>query len=136
MRRLRLPSSLGARLSLAAAAAVAVAVILASVGSYVAVRAKLRGQVDSALENRADLVDNVRRVLVAPPGLRRFSLPAPEFGGAAGFVQLITSAGQVPKSSVAGSQLPVSDHARQVAAGNHQAFLADEIGRASCRERV
>ncbi|HET8672936.1 MAG TPA: HAMP domain-containing sensor histidine kinase [Thermoleophilaceae bacterium] len=127
MRGLRLPSSLGARLSLAAAAAVAVAVILASVGSYVAVRAKLRGQVDSALENRADLVDNVRRFLLAPPGGRPpFSLPAPAFGGAAGFVQLVTSAGEVPKSSVAGSQLPVSDRAQRVAAGNGQAFLADE----------
>ncbi len=51
MSRLRLPPSLGARLSLAAAVAVAVAVALASVGSYFAVRAKLRGQVDQALES-------------------------------------------------------------------------------------
>ena len=53
-------TSLGTRLSIAAALAVAIAVALASTASYVAVRAKLRGQVDSALQNRAEIVDNVR----------------------------------------------------------------------------
>ena len=44
------------RLSLTAAVAVAVAVALASVASYVAVRSKLRGEVDSSLRDRAQAV--------------------------------------------------------------------------------
>src|SRR5919201_660956 len=61
--------SLGSRLSIAAALAVAVAVALGSVASYVAVRAKLRGQVDSALQNRAEVVETVREALAAGQGL-------------------------------------------------------------------
>lgn len=126
IRRLRLPSSLGARLSLAAAAAVAIAVALASIGSYFAVRAKLRGEVDQALQNRADVVDGVRRLLLAPPGLRPYALPAPAFGGAAGYVQLITSAGTLAERPGLQPLLPVSGRARQVAAGTSDEFLADE----------
>jgi two-component system, OmpR family, sensor histidine kinase MprB len=127
IRRLRLPPSLGARLSLAAAAAVAVAVALASVGSYVAVRAKLRGQVDQALENRAEIADGLRRVLIArPPGIRPFDLPAPAFGGAAGYVQVISLNGTLAGRGDLKPALPVSAKARDVAAGTANAFLADE----------
>ena len=127
IRRLRVPSSLGARLSLAAAAAVAVAVALASVGAYVAVRAKLRGQVDQALENRAEIADGLRRVLIAnSPGIRPFDLPAPPFGGAAGYVQVINAGGMLAGRSDAQPGLPVSAGARNVAAGARPAFLADE----------
>src|SRR5262249_44637202 len=83
MRRLHLPTSLGARLSLAAATAVAVAVALASVTAYFAVRAKLVGEVDQALQSRADVVDSVRGFLFrVPPGALGQVLPPPAFGGA------------------------------------------------------
>jgi two-component system sensor histidine kinase MprB len=127
MSRLRLPSSLGARLSLAAAAAVAVAVLLASVTSYVAVRAKLRGQVDSALENRADVVDSLRTfVLRARPGILGAALPPPAFGGAAGYVQLITPDGTLAGHPELRPELPVTAAAASVAAGTHPSFLADQ----------
>ena len=123
----RMPSSLGARLSLAAAAAVAVAVALASTASYVAVRAKLRGEVDQALENRADVVDRLRELLIAtPPGVRTLSLPPVPFGGAAGYVQVISPTGQIPGRPGIQPSLPVSGRAREVAAGGGEAFLADE----------
>jgi two-component system sensor histidine kinase MprB len=119
--------SLGSRLSIAAAVAVAVAVALASTGSYVAVRAKLRGQVDSALQNRVEQIDSVRRALVPGqplPGTANI-LPPAKFGGAAGYVQFISSDG-----SAAGppdqQSLPVSGSAREVAAGTRGEFLADE----------
>ncbi|MDQ3936907.1 MAG: two-component sensor histidine kinase, partial [Actinomycetota bacterium] len=53
------------RLALTAAVAVAVAVALASVASYVAVRSKLRGEVDSSLRERAEAV---QRFALADPG--------------------------------------------------------------------
>jgi two-component system sensor histidine kinase MprB len=59
------------RLSLTAAVAVAVAVALASVASYVAVREKLRGEVDDSLRERAAAVqDFARRDPGGPPGRR------------------------------------------------------------------
>ncbi|MGZ4203487.1 MAG: sensor histidine kinase [Thermoleophilaceae bacterium] len=118
--------SLGTRLSVAAALAVAIAVALASTVSYVAVRAKLRGQVDSALQNRANVLDSLAPLLAGRfPGGPRLALPGVKFGGAAGTAQLISSdgyaqpfAGQTP--------LPVGERARSVAAGNGGPFLADE----------
>jgi two-component system, OmpR family, sensor histidine kinase MprB len=123
MRRLASRLSLGSRLSIAAAVAVAVAVALASTASYVAVRAKLRGQVDSALENRADVVESVRAALDAGqplPGVGKL-LPPGKFGGAGGYVQFITSAGTGDQEA-----LPVSDSAREVAAGTRGPYLSDE----------
>jgi two-component system sensor histidine kinase MprB len=53
--------TIGRRLSLTAAVAVAVAVALASVASYVAVRSKLRGEVDDSLRARAAAVQDFAR---------------------------------------------------------------------------
>jgi len=50
------------RLSLSAAVAVAVAVALASIASYVAVREKLRDEVDSSLRERGEVVQRLARV--------------------------------------------------------------------------
>jgi two-component system, OmpR family, sensor histidine kinase MprB len=61
--------SIRRRLSLSAAVAVAVAVALASVASYVAVRGKLRGEVDDSLRDRgAALQDFARHDAGGPPG--------------------------------------------------------------------
>jgi two-component system, OmpR family, sensor histidine kinase MprB len=126
MSRLRLPASLGARLSLAAAAAVAVAVALASATSYFAVRAKLRGEVDQALESRAGVADGLRSLIFrVPPGALGEALPPPAFGGAGGYVQLISSGGTLAGHPEVRPALPVSGGARQVAAGNRQGFIAD-----------
>ena len=119
------------RLSLAAAAAVAVAVALASAGAYVGVRAKLRGEVDSSLRNRADTIERAVgdiRVLAPDP------LPAPveprivRFGGAGGAVQFVTRAGVPISPPGLGSPvtLPVGPAARRIALGKGSAKLADE----------
>jgi len=65
--------SLRARLTLVSAAAVAVAVALASVGTYVAARQVLRGQVDETLQQRADVAQ-----LRSPEG--RLALAFPRLG--------------------------------------------------------
>ena len=121
-------TSLGTRLSIAAALAVAIAVALASTASYVAVRAKLRGQVDSALQNRAEIVDNVRGLAADRrplPNIGPLVLPPGRFGGAGGTAQLISSTGAALPPP--GQQsLPVSAPAREAAAGTRGEFLADE----------
>jgi two-component system sensor histidine kinase MprB len=66
------------RLSLTAAVAVAVAVALASVASYVAVRSKLRGEVDASLRERAEAV---QRFALADPGGPAGRLGGPPGGG-------------------------------------------------------
>ncbi|MFL5912438.1 MAG: hypothetical protein ACJ768_17965, partial [Gaiellaceae bacterium] len=111
------------RLSLAAAAAVAVAVALASAGAYVGVRAKLRGEVDSSLRDRAVTIDR------AVGGIRVAGVPAPlpllppveprivRFGGAGGTVQFVTRAGRAirPPGLGAPVTLPVGPAARRIA---------------------
>jgi two-component system, OmpR family, sensor histidine kinase MprB len=87
------------RLSVAAAAAVAIAVALASVGSYVAVRAKLRGQVDSSLRNRAAQIQDFQS-RVQNAGNRAATPPPPDsgdarFGGAGGIVQFVAPSGRL-----------------------------------------
>jgi two-component system, OmpR family, sensor histidine kinase MprB len=127
VKRLARRLSLGSRLSIAAAVAVAVAVALASVGSYVAVRAKLRGQVDNALQDRIGQVDSVKQALAAGqpvPGPGRI-LPPAKFGGAGAYVQFVSSDGSAigpPRQD----PLPVSTAAREVASGTRGQFLADE----------
>jgi two-component system sensor histidine kinase MprB len=127
MRRLASRLSLGSRLAVAAALAVAIAVALGSVASYVAVRAKLRGQVDSALQNRVDQVSSVREALAAGepvPGTAKL-LPPGKFGGAGGYVQFVSSEGAVLGPANQPS-LPVSEDAREAAAGTRGEFLSDE----------
>jgi two-component system, OmpR family, sensor histidine kinase MprB len=123
------------RLSIAAAVAVAVAVALASLGAYVAVRAKLRGEVDSSLRDRAHAVQSfaVRAqavgIPVPPPGGRRLAPPGDEarFGGAAGYMQLLGPGGSTrPVAGDPGGLLPIDDSARRVAAGKRDTMLDDQ----------
>lgn len=112
-----------ARLILASAAAVAVAVAAASAITYVVVRDQLRGEVDEALQARAEAFTTRGR----PGGFGRpFLAPAaPAFGGAGGLPQLITSAGEVLLQPGVAGGLPVGERERAVAAGTEQAFLRD-----------
>jgi two-component system sensor histidine kinase MprB len=52
-------------------------------------------------------------------------LPAPRLGGAAGYVQLFQSNGEVVRSEAKGSLLPVTAATRAVAAGRRNAFFSD-----------
>jgi two-component system, OmpR family, sensor histidine kinase MprB len=124
------------RLSLAAAAAVAVAIALASIGAYIAVRAKLRGEVDSSLRERAQGIQMVATARTQVPGASAepFSFPVPgpprdvkQFGGAAGVIQLVTRGGAVEAPpGQSGAQLPVSAATRAIAAGRAGTALQDE----------
>ena len=115
------------RLSFAAATAVAIAVALASVGAYVAVRAKLRGEVDSSLRERAaaaqHVVDRTQSLGIQMPG------PPPDggdaqFGGAPGHVQFVDPSGRPLRR---GSQvsIPVDPAAASIAKGVGAARLED-----------
>ncbi len=52
-------------------------------------------------------------------------LPTPTLGGAAGYVQLFQSNGQLLRSETKGSLLPVTAATRAVAAGRRKAFFSD-----------
>lgn len=124
--------SLRTRIAGVAGLAVAVAVILGAALAYVAIRAELRGQVDSSLRERAALaLAPVRAPAGPPPGAvigdglhsddrprvyREFRRHAPRFGGAAGYIQFVSSEGDVLRPPSASGELPVTLPARAVAA--------------------
>jgi two-component system sensor histidine kinase MprB len=118
------------RLSIAAAVAVAVAVALASVGAYVAVRAKLRGEVDSSLRDRAGAIQQVA-TRARELGIRVPAPPPPgeeaRFGGAEGRVQFVAPSGRPrPEGENEDFTLPVDPGAIRIAKGASRAKLADE----------
>jgi two-component system sensor histidine kinase MprB len=136
--------SLRNRIAAVAGLAVAVAVIGAAVGVYIAVGSELRGEVDKALRDRARPFSAAGGVAVAPDGdfVPRSSVrpggPAigrgggpldrgpggpPDagaderrYGGAAGFIQFVTPAGQVRRPGGSALKLPVSAGAKAIAA--------------------
>jgi two-component system sensor histidine kinase MprB len=121
--------SISKRLSTGAAAAVAVAVALASVGAYVAVRAKLRGEVDSSLRSRASQIQELQARLGGPTVGFRVPAPLPpfggeaRFGGAQGAVQFIDPSGQARANG--DFALPVDAAAASIAKGGDGAKLED-----------
>jgi two-component system, OmpR family, sensor histidine kinase MprB len=118
--------SFRARLTLAAAAAVAVAVAAASVVAYLAVRSELRGQVDDALRQRAELVSRIPiGVVQTSPGRYFLRIPEPALGGPGGYVQVVTRGGETLRSPGDDLVLPVDDRTLQVAAGTEAAFYED-----------
>lgn len=118
--------SLRLRLALVAAAAVAVAVIAAAAGMFVAVRAELLGQTDSALEQRAADVAELGTHFRDGP------IRLPPRGGAesAGFgsnivAQLVGPQGQIVAFPDQAQPLPVPAGAAAVARGESGAYFAD-----------
>lgn len=133
--------SLRNRIAAVASVAVAVAILLGAAVAYVAIRAELRGEVDTALTDRAAGLTSVggprgTRLqgpgdaggLRPPPGsggghpdpdhsrdIREFGLRAPAFGGAAGYVQFVDADGSVSRPPGEGSSLPVSKDALRIA---------------------
>jgi len=115
----------------AAAVAVAIAIAIASLAAYLAVRTQLRGQLDSALRERAqgiELLARFRRPLLDPG--RRLRLPKPpqaRFGGAEGAVQFVTPAGKVERPRGQGTVgVPVTPQARAVASGKRGEDLLED----------
>ena len=128
------------RIAAIAGVAVALTVIAVAAGVYVAVRSNLRGEVEDALEVRAEAAARppFRRMLRAPrpagppPGRDRFIGPPPglggpgpgppprlqpgRFGGAEGVAQVISPAGRVRNREGGRRGLPVDSRAREIAA--------------------
>ena len=118
--------SFRARLTLVAAVAVAVAVAVASVVAYLAVRSELRGQVDEALDQRAELVSGIPiRFFETRPGQFFLQIPAPALGGPGGYVQVVTRDGDTLRPPDEELPLPVEDRTLDVAAGGEEAFYSD-----------
>ena len=112
------------RLTLGVALAVAVAVAGASALTYVLVRGELRSEIDDALRERVGSVRSLR-VVNDRSGNPFLDLPPTRFGGAQGITQLVTSDGVAIQSPDASVELPVTERARQVAAGDGDSFFAD-----------
>ncbi len=118
--------SFRARLTLVAAVAVAVAVAVASVVTYLAVRSELRGQVDDALDQRAEVVAGIPIGIVETrPGQFFIRIPAPALGGPGGYVQVVTRDGDTVRPHGEELPLPVDDRTREVAAAGEEAFYSD-----------
>jgi two-component system, OmpR family, sensor histidine kinase MprB len=143
--------SLRRRLILLCAAAVAVAICIAAVGSYVAVRGELRGQIDDALEANADALQRItgpegpgsferglpaRVVERLPKRLRERAMerlpgggngPDPPLppGATMIVVQGISPGGKVGGPPARGPSLPVTSTDRQVAQTGEGRVLED-----------
>jgi two-component system, OmpR family, sensor histidine kinase MprB len=124
------------RLTLLAAVSVAVAIVAAAVGSYVAVRAELRGQIDDSLRAATgrfvgsagaggilsldQSLHQVEELPAPPPG----AIAAPALGDGGVFVQLIPAGGgaQQPPGS---PSIPVSAEDRRIAESGEGERLTD-----------
>jgi two-component system sensor histidine kinase MprB len=115
--------SFRARLTLAAAGAVAIAVVVASAVVYAVVRNELRGQVDSALVDRAQTIERIRS---GPLGIFR-RIPAPLLGGPGGYVQVVTAGGDVFRPPGEDLPLPVGARTVGVAAGESGPYFEDAV---------
>ena len=124
--------SLRARIAAAGSLAVAVTVVLAAVIVYLAVRAELRGNIDDALRQTAGRMLQSERAPLPGPGpegvpFDRGSIPAPAapFGGARGYVQLVTPQGDVLRPPGEQSRLPVDGRSLEIARTGTGEHLAD-----------
>ena len=101
------------RMAAVAGLAVALTVVALAVAIYGAARSTLRGQIDSALRDRAAQVQNARGHRDGPagnPGGGDFDDGGPPpnpFGDAAGKVQYVSPRGVVVSSTISGTPLPV-----------------------------
>jgi two-component system sensor histidine kinase MprB len=111
------------RLTIVAAAAVALAVVAASLVTLLVVRNQLRGQVDNALQTRAE------EIVQGGPGLHveqgyLEGTPPPSFGGG-DFVQLVDSTGHATRTRYESGSLPASKAALEVARSGGRARFSD-----------
>jgi two-component system, OmpR family, sensor histidine kinase MprB len=133
------------RLRIAAAAGIAVAItaLALAVGDYAGTRSTLRSQVDSALDSRAQAVTGFsQHGFGAPPAPNgsgsggnpnpgdnhdlHLGAAGPQFGGASGFVQLISATGKITKGDPRDTgSLPVGARALATAKSGSGSYLTD-----------
>ena len=115
------------RMTIAVAVAVAVAVALAALVAYLAVRDELRSEVDRALVSQLDFRGGDLPMPRRGPfrgGPRFEPLPAQQ-GGPTPYIQYINADDGVLLGGTEEIEVPVSDRARDVAAGVSPTFVAD-----------
>jgi len=118
--------SFRARIAIAAAAAVALAVVLASILVFFVVRDQLRGQIDEALEARADQIAHIPLTEFESPSGQWYLALRPGFGEPGGSVQVVRADGEILRPPFEEIKLPVVDRAFTVARGNSPSFFMDE----------
>ena len=127
--------SLRTRMAAVAGVAVALTVVVLAAAQYEAARSTLRGQIDSALRDRA-------APIVSNPPLRgqgdqggqgggpgdgddHGRVPPNPFGDAAGKVQYLSPQGTIVSSTTTSSQLPVDARAKALAASGVGSYFSD-----------
>jgi two-component system sensor histidine kinase MprB len=114
-----------------AGVAVALTVVALAATQYAATRSTLRGQIDSSLSARAQLLGNP-----GPPGSGQNAhpnhgepdgdTPPPNpFGDAAGKVQYVSSQGTILSATTPATRLPVSARTKEVAADGRGSYFSD-----------
>src|SRR3954464_8059151 len=129
------------RLMLLAALAVSLAVVLASVVTYVSVRAQLRASVDDGLRGLADRVATAPLPQSSEPTQRRLNtdeqrrrsflllLPSSPLGEQAGYAQVVSSAGRITPPAGQRALLEAGPRVIAVAQGVARPFFYDsELG--------
>jgi two-component system, OmpR family, sensor histidine kinase MprB len=121
--------TLRTRMAAVAGVAVALTVVVLAAAQYEAARSTLRGEIDSALRDRATLIDS------SPPIAGRGGptdgddhhdrVPPNPFGDAAGKVQYVSPQGTILSSSTTSSQLPVDARAKELAASGTGSYFSD-----------
>jgi two-component system sensor histidine kinase MprB len=123
------------RLMLSAALAVALAVAMASIATYVFVRAQLRDSVDDGLRSLSERVgtapeprDSPQRRQLDPEQERReflLLLPSSPLGEQAGYAQVVSSAGNIQPPPNQQALLEAGPRVVAVAQGNADPFFYD-----------
>lgn len=120
-----------ARIVLLSALAVALAVVAAAVGSYLAVRSDLLGQIDDSLDAQAEVAQELARTgrIDRPPPRRDLPGPpqaAPPEMDQGVRIQRLTSDGSIERLPRSEGTLPVSDAERELAADGSGRLTSDE----------
>src|SRR4051794_4143178 len=116
------------RLTLVAAAAVAFAVVVASLVVFLVVRNQLRGQVDDALQTRAQEIaqgPHPPRLEQTPAGQRYLDVGEPPGFGGGDFVQVVDSKGNAIETLSDAGKLPPNGDALEAAKGHKGTSFSD-----------
>jgi two-component system sensor histidine kinase MprB len=119
--------TLRARLAIGTASTLALAICVGFLAAYFVVRGQLRGEIDTALKDRAAPMVSIARLRstsklpIPPPHLR---IATPKLGGAAGYTQFVSRGGKISLPANESIRLPVGA-APAVAAGTKAAFYED-----------
>ena len=106
----------------------AVAVVLAAAATYVLVRSQLRGEVDDALRGRARAAAAFGLRVESPRPFPTIPVdPGVRLGGAGGYMQIVSSAGDVVFPTSPSVKIPVTAETLGVARGTRDAFFEDTM---------